>query len=345
MSNNPIIGRSLMVSAGIALCMISLRAAPNRVVRIIQSNSAGDNVDIIDPVTNKVVGEIKGIEVNHGVSVAPDGTKIYVTDEAESTLDVADGKTFEVVKRIKLSGHPNNLSVTPDGRRVYVAIVQAPGAVDVIDTQSLTLMKTIPTKGGEHNPYVTPDGRFVLASSIQGKSITVIDTETNQILWTVDMGNGSRPLALYTNPDGSMKWIFAQLTGVNGFTVVDFATHQIIKKVDNPPIAPWKKPVPAGADVSHGMAITPDRKTLLVDSLVNAALYAYSLPDLKLIGTADLGGKGAAWVTLTPDGKTAYIANAVTNNVSVVDVKSMKEIALIPVGFVPKRNTTGLLLE
>ena len=66
---------------------------------------------------------------------------------------------------------------------------------------------------------------------------------------------------------------------------------------------------------------------------------------MKLIGGADLGGKGAAWVTLTPDGKTAYIANAVTNDVSVVDVKSLKEVTRIPVGFVPKRNTTGTLQQ
>ena len=48
-------------------------------------------------------------------------------------------------------------------------------------------------------------------------------------------------------------------------------------------------------------------------------------------------------MTLTPDGKTAYVANPVTNDVSVVDVKSMKEVDAIPVGFVPKRNTTALL--
>src|SRR5215471_10991796 len=36
---------------------------------------------------------------------------------------------------------------------------------------------------------------------------------------------------------------------------------------------------------------------------LNNALYSYSLPDLKPIGTAFLGGKGAAWVTLTPDGR------------------------------------------
>jgi YVTN family beta-propeller protein len=64
---------------------------------------------------------------------------------------------------------------------------------------------------------------------------------------------------------------------------------------------------------------------------------------LKNIGTAFLGGKGAAWVTLTPDGKSAYVANAVTNDVSVIDIAAMKETTRIPVGFVPKRNTTALL--
>jgi YVTN family beta-propeller protein len=76
---------------------------------------------------------------------------------------------------------------------------------------------------------------------------------------------------------------------------------------------------------------------------LNNYLYSYSLPDLKLVGSAELGGKGAGWVTLTPDGKSAYVANPVTNDVSVVDVATMKEVARIPVGFVPKRNTTALL--
>jgi YVTN family beta-propeller protein len=91
------------------------------------------------------------------------------------------------------------------------------------------------------------------------------------------------------------------------------------------------------------MAVTADGKTLVVCSRLNNYLYAYSLPDLKVIGSAELTGKGAGWVTLTPDGKTAYVANPVTNDVSVVDVKTMKEVTKIPVGYVPKRNTTGIL--
>jgi len=89
--------------------------------------------------------------------------------------------------------------------------------------------------------------------------------------------------------------------------------------------------------------VTSDGKTLVVCSRLNNYLYSYSLPDLKLLGGAELTGKGAGWVTLTPDGKKAYVANPVTNDVSVVDIATMKEVAKVPVGYVPKRNVTGVL--
>ena len=91
---------------------------------------------------------------------------------------------------------------------------------------------------------------------------------------------------------------------------------------------------------SHAYRMTDPLPEIACDT---SELDFDDIPDLKLIGGADLGGKGAAWVTLTPDGHKAYVANAVTNDVSVVDIKTMKEVALIPVGFVPKRNTTGVL--
>ena len=71
-------------------------------VRIIQTNSAGDNVSIIDPSTNKVVGVINGIEVNHGAAAAPDGSRYYISNEAESTLDVVDTKSLKVTRSIPL---------------------------------------------------------------------------------------------------------------------------------------------------------------------------------------------------------------------------------------------------
>src|SRR5262245_66067814 len=92
---------------------------------MIQTNSAGDSVTIIDPATNKVVGEISGIEVGHGAAGAPDGSRIYVSNEADSTLDVIDARTLRVTSKVPLSGHPNNISISRDGKRVYIEIGRA----------------------------------------------------------------------------------------------------------------------------------------------------------------------------------------------------------------------------
>jgi len=315
---------------------------PHGNVRIIQTNSAGDNVHIIDPATNKVVGQISGIEVGHGAAAAPDGSRIYVSNEAQSTLDVVDGRTLRVTSNIRLSGHPNNISISKDGKRVYVAIREEPGLVDVIDTASLQKAKSIPIKGAVHNTYVTPDGKYVVAGSIAGKTVTAIDARTEEIVWVMDFDLGIRPMAFETNADGSTRRLFVQLSDFNGFAVVDWATHKEVTRIELPKLGPGKTPVLEGGNASHGMAVTADGRKLVVDSRLNSAVYVYSLPDLKLLGNVDVG-RSPDWVTLTPDSRFAYVANAGSNNVSVVDLVALKEVTRIPVGQVPKRNITAVL--
>jgi YVTN family beta-propeller protein len=151
-----------------------------------------------------------------------------------------------------------------------------------------------------------------------------------------------RPIAFDTNADGSTKRMFVQLSDFNGFAVVDFAAHREATRIKLPDIAPGKKPVLEGGNTSHGLAVTSNGKMLVVNSRLNSAVYVYSLPDLKLAGSVDVGN-APDWVTLTPDGRRAYVANAGSNNVSVVDLEAMKEVTRIPVGQVPKRNITAVL--
>jgi YVTN family beta-propeller protein len=327
----------------LALAILTTLTLQSSTVRIVQTNSAGDSVMLIDPATNKVVGEIKDIEVNHGATAAPDGSRLYITNEAESTLDVADLKTLKVTKHIPLTNHPNNVAVSKDGKRVYVAIVAGAGAVDVIDTGTLTRIKSIRTEGGIHNVYVTPDGKFVVAGSIPGRKISVIDQKTEEILWTVPTREGVRPMAFDTNPDGSTKRIFVQLSGFNGFTTVDFATHKLGDEIKLPEL-PRAEKVTEGLQgaPAHGLAVTSDGKTLGVLSKMNTRIYFFSLPDLKMLGESKVGHH-PDWLTFTPDGKRVYVANAGSNSVSVVDVATQKEVTQIPVGQVPKRNTTAVL--
>jgi YVTN family beta-propeller protein len=328
-------------------------------VRVYVTNSAGDNIHVIDPATNKVVQEIKGIEGAHGIAFAPDGSRVYVSDEANGTLDVFDRESGALVKKVPLSNRPNNIAVTKNGDRILVGIARGPGAVDVIDAKTLTVSKSILVKGRLHNIYVTPDGKHLITGSIPGKLLTVIDLEREVPVWELAIDKGVRPMTIDANPDGSTKRIFVQLSDTNDFAVVDFATRKEVARITLP-LAKNEFETDAGRNTSpsHGIGVSPDNKTLWVTSIPNNAVFVYSLQgsslsDLKLIGEValpglDLPGRTAAasvpnWVTFTPDSKTIYISNAAIRSVTAIDTASMKVKAVIPVGEVPKRIGTMVM--
>ena len=340
-------GRLMLGGVGL-LALISLTppvgAQSGRVI-IVQTNSAGDSVSLIDPTTDKIVAEIPGAEVIHGVAVSPDGSRFYLSNESTDTLDIADVKTLRIRKKIPLTtpGRPNNVAIRKDGKRLYVAIQGAEGGVDVIDTVTEEKVKFIRILRGVHNTFITPDSKFVVAGSTGGNVATVIDTETEIPAWSIHFEGGVRPICFEANPDGSTKRMFVQVTNLHGFAIVDWNSRKEVGRIKLPdvPAAERNNDGIQGAP-AHGILISPDGKTLWSTSKFNSSVYAYSMPDLTYLGAVKVG-KVPDWLTFTPDSKKLYVANAHDNYVSVVDVAGRKEIAKIKVGQVPKRNITAVL--
>lgn len=318
------------------------------------TNSAADSLDVIDTATNRVVQVIRGIELPHGVNFSRDGTRVYVSNESESVLDVVDRKSGTILQKVRLSGRPNNIAVTKDGERVLVGIRARPGSIDVIDTTSLRLVKNIPVDGPVHNLYVTPDGKYVVSGSIENKSATMVDLSRDEAVWKVKFDAGVRPMAFESNPDGSTKHIFVQLSAFNGFAVVDFAKRVEVARIklsDNP--GGFGDEEGRQGTPSHGIGVAPDGKSLWVNSTLANATFKYSLPDLKLVGYVKLpevhglsgppSGAVPEWITFTPDGNRVYVSNSAAHSVSVIDSDTLMQVAIIPVGEVPKRiNTLAL---
>jgi YVTN family beta-propeller protein len=335
----------------LALTLFSLPdAARAELVRIYVTNSAGDSVHVVDPATNKVVQVFKGPEAMHGVAFAPDGTRVYVSNEHERTLDVFDRQDGKLLKQVKLSDRPNNIAVAKDGR-IAVGIARGNGALDIVDPKTLELRATIPVNGRLHNVYVTRDSRYVIAGSIPNKVITVIDLDKEQVAFEVRLDKGVRPMTIESNPDGSPKRIFAQLSDLNGFAVIDFAERREVARITLPKATATFESDP-GRDTSpsHGIGVSPDGKTLWVTSIPNNSVFVYSLADLKQLGEVALpvlklpGREPISsvpnWVTFTPDSKTIYISNAGLRSVTAIDTASMTVKAVVPVGEVPKRINT-----
>jgi YVTN family beta-propeller protein len=327
--------RHVWLLLGMVLIALPLSA---RTVRVYIANFAGDTVDVIDPVTNKVVQVIEGIEMPHDVNFSPDGSRVYVSCEADNMLYVVDQRTGKTIKKVALSGTPNTIVVTQDGGRVFVAIREAPGALDVIDTTSLKRVKTIPMKGPLHDIYLTPDGKYVVAGSEEGHFLQVVDVRTEQPVWDVMFDREVRTMAIESGPDGSTRRIFVNLGGFHGFAVVDFAACKEVARIKLPD-EPGAVQAPGTGNVCHGMGVAPDGRTLWVNSKLSNTIVAYSLPDLKLLGHATVG-LAPEWLTFSPDSKNVYDSNKGENTVSVIDAKTLKEVARIPVGQVPERNNT-----
>jgi YVTN family beta-propeller protein len=307
---------------------------------VYSANWVSSTIDVIDPVTNKIVKTIN-VNLPHGVNFSPDGSRIYVTSEDDETLNVLDRQSGEIIKKVTLSGHPNNVAVAKDGR-ILVCIRNNPGALDIVDPKSLTLKKSIPVNGGLHNNALSPDGKYVVAGSIWGNVLNVIDLQTEELAWVVKFDRGIRPMTVEANPDGSTRRIFLQLTGFHGFVIVDFATRKEVARIKLPEDARWYESAGSVGGSSHGIAVAPDGKTLWVNSSVTRSVFVYSLPDLKLLGRVR-AGRGVEWLTFSPNGDRVYVTNSAENTVSAIDTKTFKEVARIPTHDDPKRISTLVL--
>ena len=70
------------------------------------TNSAGDSIHVIDPATNKVVQEFKGVEATHGIAFAPDGSRVYVSNEPDSTSTCSTAKSGKLIKKCSSATGP-----------------------------------------------------------------------------------------------------------------------------------------------------------------------------------------------------------------------------------------------
>lgn len=341
--------RQLLKCSAFALALAPLPAlAESSFVYV--TNSAGDVVDVVNASTDKVVQTFP-IEGAHGINFAPDGSRVYVSNESTSTLDVFDQKSGKLLKKVTLSNHPNNISVAKDGR-IMVAIARGQGALDIIDPVKLEVVKTIPTHGRLHNIYVTADSKYVICGSVQTGVFTAIDLKTETIAWEHKFDHGVRPMTIESNPDGSPKRIFLQLAAFDGFAVLDWKTHEEVARFKLPNLQTGVDMDPGREDApSHGIGVAPDGKTLWVTSIPQNAVFIYDLANLKLLDHVmlpdvripgrQLGGAVANWVTFA-DGKV-YIANSGMRSVTAINMATKKIVAVVPVGEVPKRINTLVL--
>ena len=316
--------------AMLALCALATAADARTLLYV--GNSLGDDVTVIDPATQKVVTTIKVGKQVHGVCAPADGKTAYVTVEATHQLQIVDTHTNTVTGSIALPGQPNECAVTNDGHYVAVPLLAPANSVVIYDMTSKALVKTLPIRK-PHNCF-TPEGgsnSVIWCEERDLYRINRIDLKTMEYSDFVNVGGDPRPFIVM--PDE--KIIYTALSGLHGVATINLATKsQTELALPAMPLMNCK--VEPANTPTHGIALTTDRKKLWITSVSGGGVYIQDLASGKVSAKMPTG-PCPNWISMSSDGKYAGISNADSDDTSILDAHTGKELARIKSGLGPKR--------
>ena len=204
--------------------------------------SHGTRVEVVDTQSRQVVGEIPDTPGVHGIALAPELGRGYVSCGRAGTVTVFDLKTLAVLAIVKVTGeNPDAIAFEPVSKRVF-----------------------------------TFNGR--------GRNVTAIDTATNEVVGTIDVG--AKPEFAVADGTGM---IFVNLEDTSMIAAFDARTLEIKARW---PIAPGVEPSGLAIDREHRRLFSVCGNKLMVVVDADSGKVVTTLP----IGE---GADGAAFDSST----------------------------------------------
>jgi len=213
------------------------------------------------------------------------------------------------------------LSVVPKGSPApsYAFITNInSNTVSVINTENNNLTGTVPAGINPIGVAVSPDGKKAYVTNANYKhrgSVSVIDTATNKVTATVDLGDKYSPCGIAATPDG--KKLYVANRDINGVSVIDTATNTVTATV---PAGKWPM----------GVAATPDGKKVYVTNRYSNNVSVIDTGTNTVIASVKVE-TGPTGVTVSPDGTKLYVTNCESNSISVIDTGLNTVTATVPV--------------
>jgi len=301
----------------------------NGTMRLYVTNSESGDITVIDLATLKAIGDVKVGDQVHGVCAPANGRELFTTIESENDLKVIDTATDTITDTIPLTGRPNQCAATPDGRFVGVPIRDG-NSVDIVDMTEKRVVKVLPVKI-PHNCYNAGSDEDLYVSSMGSHEIDSIDLKKMDYSERIPVGGIPRPYAVSRDE----KRIYVALTDLHGFVIASIPERKVISRVDLPPAPPSTCALEPHTP-THGLELSPYGRELWVTSLADAGVYVYDIATGQLSQEIHVGAC-PNWITFSPDGHYCCVSNSGSDDCSIIDTRSRREVARIKVGKGPKR--------
>ena len=159
--------------------------------------SHGIIVQVIDEKTGKIIGTITGLNGVHGIAIANDLNKGFITSGRDSSVTIFNLKTLAAITKINVTGkNPDAIIYEPSTQKVF-AFNGRSSNVTVIDAKTNTVAGTI-ALDGKPECSVT-DGKGNVYLNIEDKNeVCVINAKTLKVekTWPIAPGDGPSGIAI-----------------------------------------------------------------------------------------------------------------------------------------------------
>ena len=175
-------------------------------------------VEVLDADTGRLLGSITGLRGVHGIALARDLGRGFVSNGADGTVTVFDLTTLKITQTIQTSGNkPDAIEYDPANKRVVVSNGHSNNE-SIIDAVTGKVLHTAALAGNPES--IVFDGRgHVLVDLESHNSIAQIDVATGEVLadWPLAPGEGPTGLAI----DRINRRVFVSCGGNETMVVLD----------------------------------------------------------------------------------------------------------------------------
>jgi YVTN family beta-propeller protein len=246
-----------------------------------------------------------GEAVFYGVTFSPGGKRAWASGGGQNVVHVyAVGRELREIGQIPAPHFPAGLAYgkTPRGHRIYVA-----------------------------NNLSGPPG----ASNPPGRTVTVIDPNTNHVVNTIDLGVALQPYGVAFSRRGGKAYVTNWMG--RSVSVIDTRTERVTRR-----ILLSSPGNPLRADHPNAIAANPRRNEVYSSNGNSDTVSVIDTRRDRVLRTIKVGvvsgarpGARPSGLAVSPDGRRLYVALGGENAVAVIDVLRRRRIGFIPTAWNP----------
>ena len=293
------------------------------------------------PTATIVAAAAPGQPVSAGaVAVSPDGRMVVAVNPDSDSVTVLDAQSLQILAEIPVGDDPRTLAIAPDSQSALVTN-HAGATLSLLDLAQLVEVGSYAVGS---MPYgVVTDGARVFVSEFAPGHVGVLDHNSGERLAHIAVAPFPAGLAL--SADGASLYVTHLFSG--RVTLIDARSLEVKANITTG----------ASTNLSQFVAISPNgtkaylpqtrsnvtNTAMLFDNTVFAVVNVLDLGALRLavqervtLDTADQPVNMPFAVALSPDGKMLYLANAGSDDLSVIDLSTNQGVAHISVGANPR---------